>query len=149
MKQKKHHAITRQPIVPGRVRTTRGQTFAFISHRFLRDGFLCSITPDQLRLYVFLILAADRNGLSFYSFERICSVLEMDFDQFLDARDHLIRKDLIAFDGTRFQVLSLPPHPICPASQVPRHNDGEHDDDPVAVREAILSSLAQADKHRR
>ena len=29
-------------------------------------------------------------------------------------RDHLIAMDLIAFDGRRFQVLSLPPTPIMP-----------------------------------
>jgi hypothetical protein len=30
----------------------------------------------------------------------------------IEARDGLLEKDLIAFDGTQFQVLALPPKPI-------------------------------------
>ena len=66
---------------------------------------------DELLLYLFLILASDRNGLSFYGYDKICSLLEMDLDRYVEARGGLIRQDLIAFDGTLFQVLSLPPVP--------------------------------------
>lgn len=141
--------ISRQPIVASRIRSSKAQTFAFLPHRFLRDGFFCSLRPDELRLYVFLVLAADRDGISFYGFERICSVLEIDIDDFLLARDALIRKDLIAFDGRRFQVLSLPDKPvhtpsppICTAAQMA-------DDDPATVRQAILQSLADADRRAK
>jgi hypothetical protein len=141
--------ISRPPIVASRVRSPQGQTFAFLPHRFLRDGFFCSLCPDQLRLYVFLVLAADRDGISFYGFERICAVLEIDIDDFLLARDSLIRKDLIAFDGRRFQVLSLPDKPVhtpwpplLTAAQMA-------DDDPATVRKAILDSLADADRRSK
>ncbi len=100
--------ISRAPIVPDRIRRIDCQSFAFLPHRFLREGFLSALSPTELRLYVFLVLAADRNGPSFYGFERICGALEIDLDDLLDARNGLIDKDLIAFDGTRFQVLSLP-----------------------------------------
>ena len=82
--------ISRTAIRPDRLRRIDGQSFAFLPHRFLREGFLCSLTPTELRLYVFLVLAADRNGLSFYGFDRICAVLEVDLDDFLDARNGLI-----------------------------------------------------------
>lgn len=85
--------------------------FAFIPHRFLTDGFVGALHPDQLLLYFFLILAADRYGLSFYSYDKICSLLEMSLDQYVEARCALIRKNLIAFDGTVFQVLALPSAP--------------------------------------
>ncbi len=62
-------------------------------------------------MYIFLVLAADRYGLSFYSYDRICSSLRMSLEQYTAARDGLIEKDLIAFDGTLFQVLSLPASP--------------------------------------
>ncbi len=55
------------------------------------------------------MLAADRYGLSFYSYDSICSLLQMSMDQYLQARGGLIEKDLIDFDGTIFQVLDLPP----------------------------------------
>jgi hypothetical protein len=81
--------------------------FAFIPHRFLSDGFLAALNPAQQQLYFFLVLAADRHGLSFYSYEAICSLLQISVDQYIEARNELIEKDLIAFDGTLFQVLDL------------------------------------------
>lgn len=85
--------------------------FAFIPHCFLTGGFVSALCSDELLLYLFLVLVADRFGLSFYGYDKICSLLEMDLDRYIDARDGLIRQDLIAFDGTLFQVLSLPPAP--------------------------------------
>ncbi|MBA2883263.1 hypothetical protein HNR65_003625 [Desulfosalsimonas propionicica] len=80
--------------------------FAFILHRFLTDGFLTALGHNELLLYFFLVLVSDRNGLSFYSYDRICTMLELRIDQYVKAKDSLIEKDLIAFDGTLFQVLS-------------------------------------------
>jgi len=81
--------------------------FAFIPHRFLSDGFLAALSPSQQQLYFLLVLAADRHGLSFYSYEAICSLLQLSVDQYIEARNELIKKELIAFDGTVFQVLEL------------------------------------------
>ena len=88
--------------------------FSFIPHRFLTDGFLKRLNPPELLLYIFLVLAADRYGLSFYSYDRICALLHMTAEQYIQAREGLIKKDLIAFDGTLFQVLELPLTPIKP-----------------------------------
>jgi len=99
--------IQKRPLIPQRVRAIRG-SFAYIEHRFLRDGFFASLSHNELLLYFFLVLVSDRNGLSFYSYDKICSLLEMDIEDYLEARNHLIKKDLIAFDGRLFQVLSLP-----------------------------------------
>ncbi|MBW2735127.1 MAG: hypothetical protein JRH20_22320 [Deltaproteobacteria bacterium] len=115
----------------------------------MREGFLSALAPTELRLYVFLVLAADRNGLSFYGFERICNVLEVDLDDFLDARNGLIDKDLLAFDGTRFQVLSLPSRPVYKPSRPLRSRQDFDSDDPATVRQAIRESLAEADSCRR
>jgi hypothetical protein len=93
---------------PKRVRTIQS-SFACIEHRFVSDGFLKRLCHHELLLYFFLVLAADRNGLSYYSYDKICSLLHLRLDQYVDARNALIDKDLIAFNGTLFQVLSLPP----------------------------------------
>lgn len=82
--------------------------FSFIPHRFLTEGFFSALDPDQLLLYFFLVLAGDRNGLSFYGYDSICNLLKMSLDQYLKARNALIDNDMIAFDGTIFQVLELP-----------------------------------------
>jgi hypothetical protein len=85
--------------------------FSFIPHRFLTDGFLASLNQRELLLYFFLVLVSDRHGLSFYSYDAICSLLQLSVDDYLLARDGLLDKDLIAFDGTLFQVLDLPAKP--------------------------------------
>ena len=64
--------IKKKVIDKGRIRRIDGG-FAFIPHRFLTDGFVGDLSPDQLLLYLFLVLAADRYGLSFYSYDKICS----------------------------------------------------------------------------
>lgn len=94
-----------------RIRTLAG-SFGFIEHRFLRDGFLQSLTHREITLYLFLTLAADRHGLSYYSYDSICKLLSLELDDYILARDGLIRKDLVAFDGILFQVLSLPAKPV-------------------------------------
>lgn len=103
--------ITKKILNPDRIRQIRGG-FSFIPHRFLTDGFLKSLSHCELVLYTFLVLAADRRGLSFYSHDRICAHLHLSIEQYIEARHGLIKKDLIAFDGTLFQVLELPALPI-------------------------------------
>lgn len=102
--------IRKRIINLNRVRQIDGG-FSFIPHRFLMDGFFVSLNQMELLLYFFLVLVADKNGLSYYSYERICEFLDMDLDEYLGARDGLLKKDLIAFDNAIFQVLELPPKP--------------------------------------
>jgi hypothetical protein len=103
--------IEKKLLQPNRVRRIDGG-FSFIPHRFLTDGFLSSLSQKEILLYFFLLLASDRCGLSFYSYDAICSFLQINLDQYIEARDSLIRKNLIAFDGTLFQVLDLPNQPV-------------------------------------
>jgi len=99
--------IHKEPLVPKRIRTIQG-SFAYIEHRFLRDGFFSTLTQHELLLYFLLVLVSDRHGLSFYHYDKLCSLLQMSLDDYLQARNQLIQKDLVAFDGRMFQVLSLP-----------------------------------------
>ena len=103
--------IKKKILNPNRIRRINGG-FSFIPHRFLTDGFLASLEQKELLLFLFLVIVSDRNGLSYYSYDAICSLLQIDVDQYIKARDALIEKDLIDFNGTVFQVLSLPSKPI-------------------------------------
>ena len=103
--------IERNPLIANRVRKIHA-SFAFIEHRFLRNGFWASLEHHELLLYLFLVLVADRQGLSYYSFDKIWSLLAITPDDYIFARNALINKDLIAFDGLLFQVLSLPGVPV-------------------------------------
>lgn len=108
--QKEAHMIKKRILKTDRMRRISGG-FSFIPHRFLTDGFLAGLDQTEILLYTFLILASDRFGLSFYSYDSICNLLKITLDQYTEARNGLIKKDLIAFDGTIFQVLELPLNP--------------------------------------
>lgn len=75
--------ISRAPIVPERIRRIDGQSFSFLPSRFLRDGFFVSLTRDELALYIVLVLAGDRNGVSYYHYDKLCSILELHLDAYL------------------------------------------------------------------
>jgi len=141
-------AIHRTPIVAGRVRRIDG-SFAFLPHRFLREGFFASLPPDQLRLYTLLVLAADRNGMSFYHYDSICSLLELPLESYLQARNALIDKDLIAFDGTRFQVLSLPNRPVSDPSPALRTPEDFEEHDPATIRRTLRNAFPAASIPKR
>jgi len=111
--------ISREPIVPDCVRKITG-TFSWIDHRLLNDGFLAQMSAVEILLYFFLVLVGDRQGLSFYHYDKICALLKIDADQLLAARARLLEKSFIAFDGERYQVLPLPARaPKLPLPQNP------------------------------
>jgi len=132
----------RTPVRPDRIRRIdRG--FAFVPNRFLHEGFFVSLSHAERSLYLFLILAGDRNGVSFYSHDRICAALEVSTGDYIALRNSLIDKDLIAFDGTRFQVLSLPQQPVARTRPALTTPDDFEREDPATIRQLIRSSLDQ------
>lgn len=140
--------ISRPPLRPDRVRRIGGESFAFVPHRFLREGFFASLTLEERSLYLFLLLAGDHEGQSFYGYDRICSTLEVPLEVYLEARNGLMDKDLIAFDGRRFQVLSLPTTPLAAASLPPVSSVELEEDDPGTIRHLILEGLGETDSPR-
>ena len=129
--------FARAPIRPDRVRCVE-RGFAFVPNRFLHAGFLASLSQAELALYFFLIVAGDQYGVSFYGDDRILSTLSMTRDEYLRARKGLLARDLIAYDGRRFQVLSLPPQPLLPLDAI-----GGDDEDAATIRALIRASLAE------
>jgi len=126
--------IKKKILNPDRIRRIHGG-FSFIPHRFLADGFLAALHQMEILLYLFLVLASDRHGLSFYNYDTICSLLQMSLDQYIKARNGLIDKDLIAFDGTVFQVLELPAKPVSSS------DDQKHAGDQAAIAQLADRSL--------
>jgi len=90
--------ITKQVILPDRVRKIDG-SFSFIPHTFVTHRFFTSLNQHELLLYFLLVLVGDRHGLSYYSQDRLCTMLRMCLDQLITARNSLIEKSLIAFDA--------------------------------------------------
>ncbi len=118
---------TAHVVQPHRVRKIE-RSFAWIDHRLLRSGYLAAMTHQDQSLYLFLVLVADRNGVSFYRKEKICDQLGLDFGQFEVARDRLIDLKLIAFErysaltpNGYYQVLPVDGSPPDPTAELLRN----------------------------
>lgn len=135
--------VSRTPLMAERVRRIEGG-FSFVPHRFLTDGFFASLLLDEQVLYFFLILAGDRNGVSFFGADAMLSLLCMEAHRLMTARGGLIDKDLIAFDGRRYQVLSLPNRPRMLSSRALLCEADFAERDPLTIRAQILASLDAA-----
>jgi hypothetical protein len=137
--------IVKHPILADRVRKING-SFSFIPHQFISHHFFTSLNQHELLLYFLLVLVGDRHGLSYYSQDRLCIMLRMNLDDFITARNGLIEKSLIAFDGFMFQVLSLPDKPLTVPKALTTHKDFERDD-PFTIRQLITQSLHAGENH--
>ena len=135
--------VSREPIRPDRVRHIGPDGFAFVPNRFLRDGFFAALAPAERELYFLLVLAADRNGLSFYHYDSLCSLLQMELETYLQARNALIERNLIAYDGTRFQVLSLPQQPATATTRELRTPEDFAAHDQATIHATLRRSFAR------
>jgi len=132
--------ISKQPINPNRIRQITG-SFSWIDHRLITDGFIQTMEPAEMLLYFFLILVGDKNGVSFYSYDKICALLKIDVDRFIGARERLIKRSLIDCDNGRFQVLQLPDKPIQISQPPKRMTPGNQ---PIQLKK-IFQQLAEVD----
>ena len=132
--------IIKKVLYPDRLRKISG-SFAFIEHRFLQAGFWNALSHHELLLYLLLVVVADRHGLSYYSYDKLCSLLKVSVDDYILARDALIQQDLIAFDGSLFQVLSLPQKPCLPAPAALKSAKDMQTHDPATIDQLIKKSL--------
>ncbi len=136
------HMVNRKVLVCDRIRKIDG-SFAWIGHRFLRSGFFASLSQNELLLYFFLVLVADRQGLSYYHYDKICSLLCFTLDDYIVVRDRLIEKDLIAFDGTFFQVLSLPRMVVDQSAKLLRNRDDMETFDLATIKQIMRKQLSR------
>jgi len=73
-------------------------SFAWIDHCIRSKGFLKRLRPEDIGLYLFLTLAADRNGLSCWRLDRIERDIPcFDRHALWDARSRLAQLNLIAY----------------------------------------------------
>lgn len=127
---------------PHRIRKING-SFAFIEHRFLRAGFFETLTHNELLLYLFLTLVSNQDGISWYPYDKICAILKWILDEYVDARNGLIFKNLIAFDGHVFQVLDLPDQPLDQKIKLLKTDQDFEKNDPATIQNLISVSWAK------
>jgi hypothetical protein len=101
-------------LVPQRIRKVP-TSFAWIDHRLRSERFLERLRPEDIGLYLFLALAADRNGLSCWRLDRIQHAVPcFDRHALWDARRRLAELDLLTYRPWRrdepdgcYQLLSV------------------------------------------
>jgi len=102
-------------IDPDRIRKITG-SFSWIDHRFISGGFIRNLSREEILIYLFLVAVSDRQGLSFYHDDRICSLLKIDLASLGEARESLVERSLITWRSPVYQVLALPSQPMNPLS---------------------------------
>jgi hypothetical protein len=96
-----------------------------------------------LLFYIFLVLVGDRKGLSYYPYDKISDLLKITVDDYIAARNDLLKKDLIAFDGRLFQVLSLPKNPIGEELHPITDMDEMMQRDPATIHQILREALSR------
>jgi hypothetical protein len=99
--------ITKQVLIPNRVRRPPTDGWSWIDRRFVRE-FAPRLTHEAILLYFFLAAVSDQNGLSFYREATIALRLRISEAAVVAARDELVTEDLVAYHAPLVQVLSLP-----------------------------------------
>ena len=92
------------PVDPTRVRTLP-RHFAWIDHR-LRER-LRNLSLEEIARLLFLHLAADRTGCSFWADATIAKKLGLREDDVSQARDRLVAQRLVVYRYPLYQLLPL------------------------------------------
>lgn len=98
----------RSSIVLRTDRIRKAERFGWVDHRLLLDGFLGRMSQQGQCLYLFLCVAADRAGVSWYSDVRLRECIGLASGELEAARRELVDLDLVAFESPYYQVLSVP-----------------------------------------
>lgn len=93
---------------PERLRRVPAQ-FSWIDQRLVRDRHIERCDCQALALYLLLVTVADAQGLSYYGEASLARLLSMPAARLKQARDDLIRFELIAYVCPFYQVLALDP----------------------------------------
>jgi len=119
-------AIDKRPIRPHLIRQVPEQ-FSWVDHRLVRERYIDYISHRAATLYLFLITVGDAQGVSYYGEATLQKRLSMDSASLTEARNDLIRQQLVAFKKPVYQVLALDP----------RRDPEQSARDPQSIREVL------------
>lgn len=98
--------IPKAPVVRDRIRRI-ASGFGWVDHRLVREHYVERCSHGALALYLFLVVVADGEGVSWWSERSLSSRLGMDVDRIRRARAELEAADLVAYELPVWQVLQL------------------------------------------
>jgi len=100
---------------PDRIRCIGKSGFGWLDAGLIRDGWIEVLTAEELAIYAFLCLVADRQGVSWYRRRSIGDALGIPEAEARAALKRLCELDMVAYTPFRpgapdgfHQVLSLP-----------------------------------------
>ena len=99
--------VTKRLLNPERLRHVPAHLIC-IDHRLVRERRLERADVAAWALYLFLVTVADEHGLSYYADASVSRHLHLEVRRLAQARNELLRLDLIAYDPPLYQVLNLP-----------------------------------------
>jgi len=94
-------------LLPHRLRRPPAEGWSWIDRRFLREH-ADALSRDAVLLYLFLAAVSDRHGLSYYGDSAVSARLRLEKESVAEAREELLRHDLIAYRSPLYQLLSIP-----------------------------------------
>lgn len=98
----------------------QASSYGIVDRRLLFDRYLHRMSHGGMALYLFLILAADREGRSYYSDRSISEILQFSLYGLARARSELIVAGLIDYQRPNWRVKSLSqPRPLRPTATQP------------------------------
>lgn len=100
-------APKKQILLPQRLRRPPTEGWSWIDRRFLRQH-AAALSRDAVLVYFFLAAVSDRHGLSYYGDSTVSARLRLERASVVDAREELLRHDLIAYKAPLYQLLSIP-----------------------------------------
>ena len=92
-------------------------SYGIVDRRLLFDRHLHRMSLEEMALYLFLVLAANREGQSYYGDRTIGEILRLSLPKLAAARTELVTAGLVAYSAPNWWVKSLPesekPSPQC------------------------------------
>lgn len=99
--------IVKEPICRERLRRIAGG-FGWVDHRLVRDRYVDRCSPTALAVYLFLVVVADGDGVSYWGETAMAERLRLGRAELKHARAELEAADLIAYESPIWQLLQLP-----------------------------------------
>lgn len=128
-------------------------SYGIVDRRLLFDRYLHRMSHEGMALYLFLILAADREGRSYYGDRSIAEILQLSSSGLTQARSELIEAGLIDYRRPNWWVknLSQPAKPLRrPIVQPCAHSRSSDDLQPIrGIVPAGLRALLQSMEEKR
>ncbi len=98
--------IEKQILCAQRLRRTP-ESFSWVDHRLVRDGYLRRASAPAWALYLVLVTVGDEHGLSYYSDRSLGRLLSLSEEEIAEARRRLVTAEMIAYAAPLYQVLAL------------------------------------------